>query len=169
MDVGKIIVGESPRPARDFHRVDQTPAWKALAWFALLFVSVGLVDIGLVIAASDTTGPVSRMSIYAGMSTGLPLLTIGVVGFLMSGIGARARGIVLAASLLSGLLLIAVVVAMVLLLLSSSEAFANAPPATHAAMRQGMARAIVFYLAFGGALGIAMATGLRASRGAVET
>ena len=169
MDVGKIIVGESPRPVRDLHRVDQTPAWRALAWFALLFVSVGLVDIGLVVVATDTTGPVTRMSMYAGMSTGLPLLTIGVVGFLMSGIGARSRLIVLTGSLLAALLLVAVTVALVLLVLSSGEAYANAPPAAHAAMRQGMARAIVFYVAFGGALGIAAATGLRASRGAVET
>jgi hypothetical protein len=169
MDVGKIIVGESSRPVRDFHRVDQTPAWKALAWFALLFVSVGLVDIALVIVAADTTGPVSRMTTFAGLSTGLPLLTIGVVGFLMSGIGARSRGIVLAASVLAGLLVVGIVVGLVLMLLSSGAAYANAPPATHAAMRQGLWRAVVFYVAFGGALGIAMATGLRASRGAVET
>lgn len=169
MDVGKIIVGESSRPVRDFHRVDQTPAWKALAWFALLFVSVGLVDISLVFIAADMTGPVSRMSTFAGMATGLPLLTIGVVGFLMSGIGAKSRGIVLTASLLAGLLLIGIVVGMILMLLSSGAAYANAPPAAHAAMRNGLWRAGVNYVAFGGALGIAMATGLRASRGAVET
>ena len=169
MDVGKIIVGESSRPVRDFHRVDQTPAWKALAWFALLFVSVGLVDISLVFIAADMTGPVTRMSTFAGMASGLPLLTIGVIGFLMSGIGAKSRGIVLTAVLLAGLLVVAVVVGLVMMLLSSGAAYANSPPAAHAAMRTSILRAVVNYVAFGGALGIAVATGLRASRGAVET
>ena len=169
MDVGKIIVGESSRPVRDFHRVDQTPAWKALAWFALLFVSVGLVDISLAIIAADMTGPVSRMATFAGMANGLPLLTIGVVGFLMSGIGAKSRAIVLTASLLAGLLVVGIVVGLVLMLVSSGAAYANAPPAAHAGMRTGMWRAVVNYVAFGGALGIALVTGLRASRGAVET
>lgn len=168
MDVGKIIVGEGARPARDY-RIDHTPAWKALAWFSLLFVSVGLVDMALVILATEMRAPVTRMAAYAGMSTGLPLLTIGVVGLLMSGIGARSRRIVLLAVGLSAVFLLAVIVGLVLLVISSGDAFSNAPPAAHAAMRQGLVRGVVFYGAFGGALAIACLTGVRASRGTVET
>jgi hypothetical protein len=168
MDVGKIIVGEGARPVRDY-RIDHAAAWKALAWFALLFVSVGLVDMALVVISTDMSGPITRMAAFAGMSTGLPLLTIGVIGFLMSGIGARSRAIVLSATVLSGLLLVAVIIGIVLLLTSTGAAFSNAPPNAHAAMRQGLLRGLVFYGVFGGALAVSAITGLRVSRGAVET
>jgi hypothetical protein len=66
-------------------------------------------------------------------------------------------------------LVVAVVICLVLLVTASGPAYSNAPPAAHDGMRQGMWRAIIFYVAFGGALSIAAATGVRASRGAAET
>ena len=168
MDVGKIIVGEPQRPVRD-HRIDQSQAWRAMAWFTLLFVCVGLVDIGLVLPTANVATPVGRFATFAGLATGLPLLTIGAIGFLMSGIGARSPAVVRSAVGLCALLALGEFVGVTLMLIASSPAFAATPPAAQGAMRQAMARALVFYGVFGGAVVVACVTGLRASRGAVET
>lgn len=168
MEVGKIIVGEAPRGSRE-HKIDQRPAWRALAWFSLVFVAAALVDVGLAFFASDLKQPVQRFGAFASAAGSLPLLTIGALGSLMAALGAGSRKLTIAASIVSALLCLAVVAAAVNFFLATGPANAAAPEAGKAAIRQALLRGWVFYVAFGLALGVGASIGFRSSRGSDET
>lgn len=168
MDVGKIIVGEPPKPAKA-SRIDPRPAWRALAMFALLFVAVGLVDVSLALYGADLTLPVPRFAAFAGASGGLPLLTIGALGCVMAAIASASTRLIWIGSVVSGLLFAAVAVSAIQLMSVTSSAFAAAPPAGHFAMNQALLRGWVFYGAFGLALAVGAIIGVSTARGAAET
>ena len=167
MEVGKIVVGGTPRSAPP--RMDPRPAWRALAWFALAFVFAALVDVSLAFYSSDMEQPVQRFAALAGASGSLPLLTIGALGCLMAALGAGSKRLILFGSVVSAVLCLAVLVHAVRFFLATSDAFAAAPPAGHPALNQALIRGWVFYGVFGLALGVGASIGLKASRGTPET
>lgn len=168
MEVGKIIVGDAPRGARE-HKIDPRPAWRALAWFSLAFVGAALVDVTLAFYASDLKQPLQRFAAFASAAGTLPLLTIGALGSLMSALGAGSRKLTIAASIVSALLCLGVIAAAVNFFLATGPANLASPEAGKAAIGQALLRAWVFYAVFGLALGVGASIGIRASRGSDET
>ena len=150
--------------SRKAYRPDPAAAWRLVGWFGILFTLVALADIVLALYPADLSNAGVRFAVFAGVITGMPLLAIGLVGFLLSGINLERRGRVVAATAGHAIATVLILFLLVGFLSARTTAVGLLPAGSEAVMGKTIARTSilgVLYLVVHGSALVAGVAGLR--------
>ncbi len=165
MSQSRIIVNEGPAQAgsRRGFSLGSERGWKTLMGFALLFAAIGALDVALAFYPTEFTSVEWRFSTLAAVSSGLPLLGVGLIGWQVAAIGLADRGAVVSAAIVNAVASVVMLVGMVSFVFTIGPVLVAAPE-VRVGLEKAALKSIVFWLLFGTMHGWASLVGFRFAR-----
>ena len=151
------------------HRPDPAAAWRLVGWFSLLFTLVALSDVVLALYPADLSNAGVRFAVFAGIITGMPLLAIGLVGFLLAGINLNQRGRIVTGTIGHAIAALLILVLLVGFLSARGSAVGLLPPGSEAVMGKTVARTSILGALYLVVHGSALIAGVAALRRPADT
>lgn len=145
----RIVVSDTRRA--EPRASDSAQAWKWLGWFSALLAFVGLSDFVLAWVPFRFGVPEWEFATVVQTFSGLPLVAVGLVGVLASGVARGARGTITVMAFVFLLLSLLLVAALGLFLLDVPLALRAAQGPALLGVQKAIVKTILLGVAFGGA------------------
>jgi hypothetical protein len=139
-------------------------AWRTLTALGIVLAAAGLTDISLAFYPPNLGSAPWRFTTFVSVMNGLPVLSLGVLVVLMSGLALGSRFVVRAAVGANALMVIGLLIALASILTSAGATMADVPDAVRFGLRKALVKGVAFGLIFGAAHLVGVVSGIRSTR-----